>query len=56
MKSTFFARVFCMNFLPKPKRNWKKLLKQRLYEKFVSKNVDEIDTRWIAKTYVLVLL
>ncbi len=34
-----------MNFLPKPKCNQKKLLKQRSYEKFVRKNVDEIDTR-----------
>ncbi len=44
ISSTFFARVFCTNFLPKPKRNKKKLPKRCSYKKFVRKNVDEIET------------
>jgi len=43
------ARVFRMNFLPKQKRNEKKLPKRRSYKKFVHKNVDEIDT-WTARS------
>jgi len=45
ISSTFFARIFCTNFLPKLKRKKKKLPKQHTYEKFVPKNIDEIDTK-----------
>jgi len=48
ISSTFYARVFHTIFLPQPKRNQKKLPKLCLYEKFVRKNVDEIDPRLAA--------
>ena len=44
ISSTFYACIFRTKFLTKPECNKKKLPKRHLYEKFVRKNVDEIDT------------
>jgi len=57
ISSTLYARVFRTNFLPKPKRNQKKLPKQRLYEKCVRKMlmkltpVEGVDDCWIGVTF-----
>jgi len=48
ISSTFYARIFCMNFSPKTKRNKKKPPKKDFRTKKArKKNVDEIDTRTI---------
>ena len=39
ISSTLNVQFFCTNFSPKPKRNQKKLPKQRSYEKFVRKTL-----------------
>jgi len=56
ISSPFYMRVFRTNFSPKPKRNWKKLPKRCSYEKFVCKNVEEIDTwrgKWKCSKFVV---
>ena len=48
ISSTLYARIFCTNFSPKQNATRhvtrEKLPNKCLYEKFVRKNVDEIDT------------
>jgi len=44
ISSTFFARVFRTNFLPKPKRNYKHCQNVIYVRKIRTFNVDEIDT------------
>jgi hypothetical protein len=51
ISSMFYPQIFRTNFLPKPKRNLKKLPKKTFVWKILTYNIDEIDASpWISSS------